>query len=209
MSVSVFPQLHPRPRRPLSDAAAVQRRVWTEAREHLERYVHVLRPGDRVLDVGVGPGRTARLVEAAVPGAQVTGLDVIDVLQEDVPLVLYDGLSFPFEDGRFDVALVLYTLHHARQPARVLDEAVRVARRAVVVIEEFDHPDADPELEETMEASTLAALGLPPDLHHAPLERDELERLLSRHPLALTRSERLPTRSTRRIDKQLYVLEHR
>ncbi|HSC28915.1 MAG TPA: methyltransferase domain-containing protein, partial [Vicinamibacterales bacterium] len=43
--------------------------------------------------------------------------------------------GLPFRDGAFDTTLVLLTLHHCAGPERVLDEAIRVTRRRLIVTE--------------------------------------------------------------------------
>ena len=189
------------------DSWSLERRVRVEAQAHLERYAGALVHAETVLDVGTGPGMTADMIRQRFDAIDIIGLDVIDSIRHDIQLVLYDGRTIPVPDDAFDVSLLQYTLHHCRAPRAVLSECARVTRNSIVVIEEFELDGADPQLEEFKEAATLAALGLPPDLHHQPLERGELETMFEEHALTISHSERLPTRSTRRVHKQLYVLE--
>jgi len=65
--------------------------------------------------------------------ADIIGIDVIDYNRSPVPLVLYDGRTIPFDDNEFDVALVNGVLHHCDDPVRVFEEAVRVARRVIIM----------------------------------------------------------------------------
>jgi SAM-dependent methyltransferase len=51
------------------------------------------------------------------------------------PYLIYDGARLPFRDGAFDTTLLLLALHHCAAPAAVLDEALRVTRRRVIVTE--------------------------------------------------------------------------
>jgi len=79
-------------------------------------------------------------VELARRGAgEVVGVDVVDVREtRALPFALYDGLTLPFPDGRFDLAILTFVLHHVpndRKPA-LLREALRVARRRVVILED-------------------------------------------------------------------------
>jgi 2-polyprenyl-3-methyl-5-hydroxy-6-metoxy-1,4-benzoquinol methylase len=75
-------------------------------------------PGDRVLDVGCGPGKYT--VGLAALGLDVTGLDLtpalVDALHEaapDVPAQVGDLLDPPAElHGRFDVVTGFFVLHH-------------------------------------------------------------------------------------------------
>jgi ubiquinone/menaquinone biosynthesis C-methylase UbiE len=44
-----------------------------------------------------------------------------------------------FDTDSFDYVLLCYVLHHAKTPDRVLQEAVRVSRRGVIVLESLYH----------------------------------------------------------------------
>jgi len=102
-----------------------------------EKLVHLtplLRPGERILDIGAG--NCVLCEELLRRGYQVTPLDVIDL--SFVPAVrpaLFDGTTLPFPPGRFDVALLVTVLHHAHDPDRLVAEASRVASRVVIVEE--------------------------------------------------------------------------
>src|SRR5262249_59426827 len=48
---------------------------------------------------------------------------------------LYDGARLPFGDGAFDTTLLSFVLHHTETPGVVLDEAVRVSRERLLVVE--------------------------------------------------------------------------
>jgi SAM-dependent methyltransferase len=52
-----------------------------------------------------------------------------------VPYVVYDGARLPFRDDAFDTTLISLALHHCAQPEAVLDEAVRVTRARLLVVE--------------------------------------------------------------------------
>jgi SAM-dependent methyltransferase len=49
------------------------------------------------------------------------------------PVVRAHAEALPFEDGSFDAAMALLTIHHWRDPAAGLTELRRVARRVVVL----------------------------------------------------------------------------
>jgi SAM-dependent methyltransferase len=48
---------------------------------------------------------------------------------------VYDGSRVPLRDGAVDTVLLSLALHHAENPDRVLAEALRVARKRVLVTE--------------------------------------------------------------------------
>lgn len=90
--------------------------------------------GARVLDLGSAEAWVPAALTART-GAFACGVDVGDYRRAPVPYAVYDGRQLPFGDGAFDTTLVLLTLHHCEAPEAVLDEAVRVTRRRLVVTE--------------------------------------------------------------------------
>ncbi|HLA64200.1 MAG TPA: methyltransferase domain-containing protein, partial [Rhodothermales bacterium] len=98
--------------------------------------------GDRLLDVGCGPGALWTHFEPHRPrfswaGADVTPemLAVARRLFPYVETVHAEARALPFADGAFDVVLLRHVLEHlpVEWLPDVLREAFRVARRAVVV----------------------------------------------------------------------------
>lgn len=92
--------------------------------------------GRRVLDLGCGLGGYTRAL--ADRGFDVRGIDVSPEYVErarslGVPVDLYDGGALPYEDGSFDSVAMLEVLEHLDDPAALLREARRVARRGVLV----------------------------------------------------------------------------
>ncbi len=90
--------------------------------------------GPRVLDLGAGEGYVAARLRARL-GAWVCAAEVGPFRRVRVPYVTYDGARLPFPDAAFDTTLLLLTLHHCAKPEDVLDEALRVTRRRVIVTE--------------------------------------------------------------------------
>ncbi|MEQ9334553.1 methyltransferase domain-containing protein [Thalassobaculum sp.] len=92
---------------------------------------------DDVLDVGSGSGQLARLLMQINPALSITGVDV--KLQPDpgIPVLRYDGVQLPFADNAFDAVTLVDVLHHDRQPERVLQEALRVARHRIVIKDHY------------------------------------------------------------------------
>lgn len=89
---------------------------------------------DRVLDIGAAEGFVAeRLVQARGVDAEL--VDVVPLNRTDLSHRVYDGMNLPYADDAFDVTILVYVLHHSEDPSRVIQEAVRVAARRVIVIE--------------------------------------------------------------------------
>jgi SAM-dependent methyltransferase len=109
------------------DVVAQRRRVrgWLE-----------LRPGERVLDVGVGPGFLAAEMAAQV-GAEgmIAGIDVSESMLalakgRDAPIDLRAGSagSIPYPDGSFDAAVSTQVLEYVVDIPAALAELRRVVR---------------------------------------------------------------------------------
>jgi SAM-dependent methyltransferase len=100
----------------------------------LARHLAEVLPRDAsVLDVGCGDGTVASLVMAARSDLRVEGIDVLVRPQTRIPVRPFDGKTIPHPDGSFDAVMFVDVLHHTDDPAVLLAEAARVARRAVVI----------------------------------------------------------------------------
>lgn len=92
--------------------------------------------GNKVLDVGLGAGTVSCLLMKK--GFDVTGLDVCDLsIYEDLKPTIYDGVLMPYSDYEFDVSLLISVLHHCDDPMKVISEAKRVAKRAIIIDDTF------------------------------------------------------------------------
>ena len=88
-------------------------------------------PGDRVLDIGSGPG--AALQHASALGAEVYGVDptpsMVTKARRRVPnAVISEGSAeaLPFEDGVFSHVWTISAFHHWASPGTGIDEVRRV-----------------------------------------------------------------------------------
>ena len=93
--------------------------------------------GERVLDVGCGPGALA--AAAAARGADVVGVDLAEGMvaearrrHPELEFVCADAESLPFADGAFDVAVGAFLVNHVPDPERAVAELRRVARRVAL-----------------------------------------------------------------------------
>lgn len=89
--------------------------------------------GARVLDVGCGDGLLSHLIMKRLPDIELRGIDVLVRDQTHIPVDWFDGRVIPYGDGAFDVVMLVDVLHHAENPMFLLDEAVRVARKAILI----------------------------------------------------------------------------
>ena len=92
---------------------------------------------DSVLEVGCGTAHFTRWLSDQGPMA--VGLDLSPAMLAEAraldagPLVRADARRLPFADGAFDLAAFITTLEFLGQPQEPLVEALRVARRGVVL----------------------------------------------------------------------------
>ena len=113
---------------------------WRTAENSAGFVLDALHPGDRLLDVGCGPGTiTADLAHRVAPGLTV-GVDLADEVIElarargeaaglaNVRFETGDVYALGFEDGAFDVAFAHQVLQHLTDPVAALVELRRVLR---------------------------------------------------------------------------------
>ena len=89
--------------------------------------------GATVLDVGCGDGLLGRTIRNARPDVALTGIDVLVRPKTHIPVQEFNGLTLPMGDRAVDVILLVDVLHHADDPMRLLIEAARVARQAIII----------------------------------------------------------------------------
>jgi SAM-dependent methyltransferase len=94
-----------------------------------------LEGGERVLDVGCGPGNFTRTFARAGRGGLVVGLDasrtmlaraVQETDADNVAYVRGDACALPFGDVSFDAVCCFAALYLIEHPMRAVDELVRV-----------------------------------------------------------------------------------
>lgn len=117
-------------------------RSWYLDADALEQVDHALvdfvaaHAGREVVDLGCGLGGYSRVL--AERGFTVSAFDVQPEYVEraralGVRAEHYDGEHLPLADGAVDTVFLLEVLEHLEDPARLLREARRVARRNVLV----------------------------------------------------------------------------
>lgn len=120
----------------VEDTVAEGRRLFLEALDSVEPR--------SALDLGAGTGWILdhlRAAEIAAIGieAHPDRLNALDADGHSVALA--EGEALPFASASVDAIAVRHVLHHCRQPDLVLREAARVARRAIVISEQWWHPE--------------------------------------------------------------------
>jgi ubiquinone/menaquinone biosynthesis C-methylase UbiE len=102
--------------------------------------------GRRVLDVGCGKGRFARVFQEQEPQAELWGLDLSAEMLKYVPEGIHTRAGsmteLPFEDAYFDGAYATESLEHAVEIERAVGEICRVVKpggRIVIIDKNSEH----------------------------------------------------------------------
>lgn len=93
----------------------------------------------KLLEVGAGNGALTNLLRDE--GMKLQALDIQDKsLFEDVPVQVYDGMRFPFDDKQFDVCQLITMLHHTTNAEELIREAKRVSNRVIIMEDIYESP---------------------------------------------------------------------
>ncbi len=115
------------------------------ARVDHQLIAEMVEPNSRVLDVGCGDGALLQLLidEKGVDGRG------IEISRENVNACVARGLSViqgdadedlsGYPDGAFDYAVLSLTIQATRQPKAVLENLLRIGRKAIVSFPNFGH----------------------------------------------------------------------
>jgi SAM-dependent methyltransferase len=87
----------------------------------------LLRPGDRMLDVGCGRGTMVRLARAS--GVEAYGIERPAPGETPRPWVFYKDLAeCAFPDGQFQLVILWHVLEHLQDPRQTLREVHRILK---------------------------------------------------------------------------------
>ena len=102
--------------------------------------------GKRVLDVGCGKGRFARVFHQQEPRAELWGLDISEEMLRFVPPEIRTRAGamteLPFDDESFDCAYATESLEHAVEIGRAVSEICRVVKpggRIAIIDKNAEH----------------------------------------------------------------------
>jgi SAM-dependent methyltransferase len=112
-----------------SEPEAFYRELAADSADQVGRYADVT--GKRVMDLGGGPGYFTAAFRERGARCVLIEPDLSELAAHGTPpagTVRGDGLWLPVADGVFDVSFSSNVLEHVRDPARMLDEMIRVTR---------------------------------------------------------------------------------
>ena len=108
----------------------VHRRRVSVLRDH---FTELLPKNATILDIGCGDGLLSYLIMQKRPDVKIRGIDILRRSQTQIPVEWFDGEAIPYADASFEVTMFVDVLHHTMDPMTLLREAVRVARKAVII----------------------------------------------------------------------------
>jgi SAM-dependent methyltransferase len=97
---------------------------------------------DEILEIGCGDGALLERLIALKWGSRFAGLEISPsavrcVRQKKLPKVevqLFDGYQTPYEDKRFDLAILSHVIEHVEYPRKLIHEAARVAKNVFLEV---------------------------------------------------------------------------
>lgn len=110
----------------------------------LVRFLLEMIQAETLLDVGAGTGRGVRHFRETIPRLRVRGIEPVRALIEQATLkngipegilIQGTGTALPFKDASFDAVCSFAILHHVPRPEAVVREMLRVARKAVIIVD--------------------------------------------------------------------------
>lgn len=98
----------------------------------VQAILSVVRPNDRVLEVGCGKGRFLKVIKEVYPDTECTGVDIssamLACLPPDIRAIKGSLESIPCPDDHFDIVFSVEAIEHSPNPEVAVKEMVRVTR---------------------------------------------------------------------------------
>lgn len=115
--------------------------VYTRRMSRLSELICEILKGEcgDILDVGCGDGRIDRIIMDCCDNLSIKGIDVLVREQTYISVTEYNGENIPFSDNSVDYVMLIDVLHHTDEPAKVLSECCRVARKHIIIKDHILH----------------------------------------------------------------------
>lgn len=94
---------------------------------------------DYIVDIGAGGCNITEVMRKK--GYRIEPIDIRNssFVKGLEPLV-YDGEKIPFKDNSFTASLIVTVLHHAPNNKKIIEEAMRVSRKIVIIEDIYNSP---------------------------------------------------------------------
>ena len=101
--------------------------------DNMKEYIE----GDKILDLGAGDGLLALKIIKQLK-KEVLLVDILDYNSTDLSLILYDPEGeIPLANDGVDTTILYTVLHHSGDPKHLLQEAMRVTKKRLVIKEAY------------------------------------------------------------------------
>ena len=99
----------------------------------LELYSEVIKPGDKILDVGSGDGYVSYLI-GYYTASDIVGIDTVSYNKYLKKFNPFNGRDIPFKDKYFDIVMLNSMFHHIKKADQkyLLKEAMRVSEKILI-----------------------------------------------------------------------------
>ena len=104
-----------------------------------------IQPKERVLDLGCGEGQLLAHLQAEKAisgyGMEIDTQNIVKCVAKGVNVIhqnLNDGLTY-IDEQSFDTVIMTQSLQQTREPDKILDEMLRIGKRAIVTFPNFGH----------------------------------------------------------------------
>jgi ubiquinone/menaquinone biosynthesis C-methylase UbiE len=100
-------------------------------------------PQDSVLEIGAGEGAILKRLSELKFGKKLYALEISTsgvetIKKKEIPQLIecsvFDGYCVPYDDGKFDIAILSHVIEHVEHPRVLLYEASRVAKFVFVEV---------------------------------------------------------------------------
>ncbi len=112
---------------------------WASGRsEHISSYIIPFLGSGSILDIGTGNAVIAKKIyDSGFKNIELADIfDNRSPLAKEIPFhLIKEGVTLPLKDKSFDTTLLIAVLHHSGNPLHLLDEALRVTRKRILVYE--------------------------------------------------------------------------
>lgn len=120
--------------------------IRTGPKDRIYKYIHGhLHENQCILNIGCGDGVLSQMIRSKLKNLSVVDVDVVDLRHDKSSpnFNLFDGYQLKqYDTGHFDLAILIYVLHHVRHRRRLLDEAMRVAKKILIVEDLLHEPES-------------------------------------------------------------------